>query len=63
MVRLIAGRIVVSSGAVLSRSPVLFSNNVARNDDALGIFRDYDEPSYEDIRRNFAYWDHVEIVY
>jgi anthraniloyl-CoA monooxygenase len=28
-----------------------------------GIFRDYDRPSYEQIRRNFAYWGDVVIRY
>ena len=40
-----------------------FGFGVVFSDETLGIFREYDEPSYEAIRRNFAYWDDVEIVY
>jgi anthraniloyl-CoA monooxygenase len=40
-----------------------FGFGVVFSDETLGIFKDYDEPSYEAIRRNFAYWDDVEIVY
>ncbi len=40
-----------------------FGFGVVFSDETLGIFRDYDEPSYEAIRRNFAYWDDVEIVF
>ena len=40
-----------------------FGFGVVFSDETLGIFRDYDEPSYEAIRRNFAYWDDVDIVY
>ena len=40
-----------------------FGFGVVFSDETLGIFRDYDRPSYEAIRRNFAYWDDVEIVY
>ena len=38
-----------------------FGFGVVFSDETLDIFRDYDEPSYEAIRRNFAYWDDVEI--
>ena len=38
-----------------------FGFGVVFSDETLGIFKDYDEPSYEAIRRNFAYWDDVEI--
>ena len=38
-----------------------FGFGVVFSDETLGIFRDYDVPSYEMIRRNFAYWDDVEI--
>ncbi len=38
-----------------------FGFGVVFSDETLGIFRDYDVPSYEAIRRNFAYWDDVEI--
>lgn len=40
-----------------------FGFGVVFSDETLGIFKQYDEPSYEAIRRNFAYWDDVEIVY
>jgi len=40
-----------------------FGFGVVFSDETLGIFRDYDESSYEAIRRNFAYWDDVEIVF
>ncbi len=40
-----------------------FGFGVVFSDETLGIFQDYDEPSYEAIRRNFAYWDDVEIVF
>ena len=40
-----------------------FGFGVVFSDEALDIFRDYDQPSYEAIRRNFAYWDDVEIVF
>ncbi|MCA8969778.1 MAG: FAD-dependent monooxygenase [Planctomycetes bacterium] len=38
-----------------------FGFGVVFSDETLGIFQDYDEPSYEAIRRNFAYWDDVDI--
>jgi anthraniloyl-CoA monooxygenase len=38
-----------------------FGFGVVFSDETLGIFKEYDEPSYEAIRRNFAYWDDVEI--
>ena len=40
-----------------------FGFGVVFSDETLGIFREYDRPSYEAIRRNFAYWDDVEIVH
>jgi len=40
-----------------------FGFGVVFSDETLDIFRDYDEPSYEAIRRNFAYWDDVDIVF
>jgi anthraniloyl-CoA monooxygenase len=40
-----------------------FGFGVVFSDETLGIFRDYDIPSYEAIRRNFAYWDDVEIQF
>lgn len=38
-----------------------FGFGVVFSDETLGTYRDYDRPSYEAIRRNFAYWDDVEI--
>ena len=46
-----------------NRADDTFGFGVVFSDEALGIFRDYDEPPYEDIRRNFVYWDDVEILY
>ncbi len=40
-----------------------FGFGVVFSDETLGIFRDYDEPSYEAIRASFAYWDDVEIAF
>lgn len=40
-----------------------FGFGVVFSDETLGIFQNYDEASYEAIRRNFAYWDDVEIVF
>lgn len=40
-----------------------FGFGVVFSDETLGVFRDYDAPSYEAIRRAFAYWDDVEIHY
>ena len=40
-----------------------FGFGVVFSDETLGIFSDYDIPSYEAIRRNFAYWDDVEISF
>jgi anthraniloyl-CoA monooxygenase len=40
-----------------------FGFGVVFSDETLEIFRDYDAPSYEAIRRNFAYWDDVQIVF
>lgn len=40
-----------------------FGFGVVFSDETLGIFQEYDEPSYEAIRRNFAYWDDVDIVF
>lgn len=40
-----------------------FGFGVVFSDETLGIFRDYDEPSYEAIRSSFAYWDDVEIAF
>jgi anthraniloyl-CoA monooxygenase len=38
-----------------------FGFGVVFSDETLGIFKEYDQPSYEAIRRNFAYWDDVTI--
>ena len=40
-----------------------FGFGVVFSDETLGAFRDYDTPSYEAIRRAFAYWGDVEVVY
>ncbi len=44
-----------------NRADDTFGFGVVFSDATLGIFRDYDKPSYEMIRRNFAYWDDVNI--
>ncbi|MCP4358724.1 MAG: bifunctional salicylyl-CoA 5-hydroxylase/oxidoreductase [Chloroflexi bacterium] len=46
-----------------NRADDTFGFGVVFSDETLGIFKGYDEPSYEAIRRNFAYWDDVEIVF
>src|SRR5213596_249933 len=46
-----------------NRADDTFGFGVVFSDETLGTFRDYDPPSYESIRRSFAYWDDVEIVY
>lgn len=46
-----------------NRADDTFGFGVVFSDETLGIFREYDVPSYESIRRNFAYWDDVEIVF
>ncbi|MEM7801018.1 MAG: bifunctional salicylyl-CoA 5-hydroxylase/oxidoreductase, partial [Chloroflexota bacterium] len=40
-----------------------FGFGVVFSDETLGVFQTYDPPSYEVIRRNFAYWDDVKIVF
>ncbi|MCB0007371.1 MAG: hypothetical protein KDE04_12990, partial [Anaerolineales bacterium] len=40
-----------------------FGFGVVFSDETLGIFKQYDGPSYEAIRRQFAYWDDIEIVF
>ena len=40
-----------------------FGFGVVFSDETLGTFRDYDLPSYEAIRRAFAYWGDVDVVY
>lgn len=46
-----------------NRADDTFGFGVVFSDETLGTFRDYDRPSYEMIRRSFAYWDDVEIHY
>jgi anthraniloyl-CoA monooxygenase len=46
-----------------NRADDTFGFGVVFSDATLGTFHDYDPPSYESIRRSFAYWDDVEIVY
>ncbi len=40
-----------------------FGFGVVFSDETLGTFRDYDAPSYEAIRRAFAYWGDVDVIY
>ncbi len=40
-----------------------FGFGVVFSDETLGFLRDYDGPSYEAIRRSFAYWDGIDIHY
>jgi anthraniloyl-CoA monooxygenase len=46
-----------------NRANDTFGFGVVFSDATLGTFRDYDPGSYESIRRSFAYWDDVEVVY
>src|SRR5205809_3359332 len=46
-----------------NRADDTFGFGVVFSDATLGTFHDYDPPSYESIRRSFAYCDDVEIVY
>ena len=46
-----------------NRADDTFGFGVVFSDATLGTFQDYDAPSYESIRRSFAYWDDVEVVY
>jgi len=46
-----------------NRADDTFGFGVVFSDATLGTFHDYDPPSYESIRRGFAYWDDVEVVY
>ena len=46
-----------------NRADDTFGFGVVFSDATLGTFLDYDPPSYESIRRSFAYWDDVEVVY
>ena len=40
-----------------------FGFGVVFSDETLATFRDYDRPLYEAIRRSFAYWGDVDVVY
>ena len=40
-----------------------FGFGVVFSDQTLGFLDEYDKPSYESIRRSFAYWDDVDIHY
>ncbi len=40
-----------------------FGFGVVFSDETLGFLSDYDSPSYESIRRSFAYWDDIDIHY
>src|SRR5207244_12229600 len=46
-----------------NRADDTFGFGVVFSDETLGTFRDYDPPSYESIRRRFAYWGAVDVVY
>ena len=46
-----------------NRADDTFGFGVVFSDETLGAFRDYDAPSYEAIRRAFAYWGDVDVVY
>jgi anthraniloyl-CoA monooxygenase len=46
-----------------NRADDTFGFGVVFSDATLGTFLEYDPPSYESIRRSFAYWDDVEVVY
>ena len=40
-----------------------FGFGVVFSDQTLGFLNKYDNPSYESIRRSFAYWDDVDVHY
>lgn len=46
-----------------NRADDTFGFGVVFSDETLGLFRDYDRPSYQSIRRAFSYWDDVDIHY
>jgi anthraniloyl-CoA monooxygenase len=46
-----------------NRADDTFGFGVVFSDEALEAFRDADGPSYESIRRSFAYWGDVDVVY
>src|SRR2546427_13294660 len=45
-----------------NRADDTFGFGVVFSDETLGTFRDYDPPSYESIRRSFAYWGDVDVA-
>ncbi|MFT4581614.1 MAG: anthraniloyl-CoA monooxygenase [Gammaproteobacteria bacterium] len=46
-----------------NRSDDTFGFGVVFSDQTLGFLDEYDNPSYESIRRSFAYWDDVDVHY
>ena len=50
---------------VYERDPIdnTFGFGVVFSDETLGTFKEYDEPSYEAIRRSFAYWGEIDVHY
>jgi len=44
-----------------NRADDTFGFGVVFSDETLGFLKEYDEPSYEAIRRSFAYWDDIDI--
>ncbi len=46
-----------------NRANDTFGFGVVFSDETLGFLNDYDPPSYEAIRRSFAYWDDVDVHY
>ena len=50
---------------VYERDPIdnTFGFGVVFSDETLGTFKQYDTPSYEAIRRSFAYWGEVDVHY
>ena len=46
-----------------NRADDTFGFGVVFSDQTLGFLSEYDNPSYESIRRSFAYWDNVDVHY
>ncbi|MFP6780162.1 MAG: FAD-dependent monooxygenase [Gammaproteobacteria bacterium] len=46
-----------------NRADDTFGFGVVFSDQTLGFLDEYDNPSYESIRRSFAYWDDVDVHY
>lgn len=46
-----------------NRADDTFGFGVVFSDQTLGFLNEYDNPSYESIRRSFAYWDNVDVHY